>query len=82
MLTADVTIGGDTKQINIINLHAEQIPAVTHKVNMICVNLTSSLKDTLDTQYPSANLILLDYNDDVDFTVSSVPTTVSTYEAK
>jgi hypothetical protein len=28
------------------------------------------------------NLILLgDYNDDVDFTVSSVPTTVSTYEA-
>jgi hypothetical protein len=40
------------------------------------------LKDTLDAQYESANLILLgDYNDDVDFTVSSVPTTVSTYEA-
>jgi hypothetical protein len=40
------------------------------------------LKDTLDAQYSTANLILLgDYNDDVDFTVSSVPTTVSTYEA-
>jgi hypothetical protein len=40
------------------------------------------LKDTLDAQYPTANLILLgDYNDDVDFTVSNVPTTVSTYEA-
>jgi hypothetical protein len=39
------------------------------------------LKDTLDAQYESAKPLLGDYNDDVDFTVSSVPTTVSTYEA-
>jgi hypothetical protein len=40
------------------------------------------IKDTLDAQYPNANLILLgDYNDDVDYTVSDVSTTVSTYVA-
>jgi hypothetical protein len=32
MLTADVTIGGDTKQINIINLHAKPIQVVMPKV--------------------------------------------------
>jgi hypothetical protein len=41
MLTADVTIGGDTKQINIINLHAEPIQVVMHKDDTICVNLMS-----------------------------------------
>jgi hypothetical protein len=82
MLTADVTIGGDTKQINIINLHARANTSgdAQGKYDMRKFDVES--KDTLDTQYPSANLILLDYNDDVDFTVSSVPTTVSTYEAK
>jgi hypothetical protein len=39
------------------------------------------LKDTLDAQYPNANLILLGFNDDVDYTVSDVSTTVSTYVA-
>jgi hypothetical protein len=39
MLIADVTIGGDTKQINLINLHAKPIQVVMLKENMICVNL-------------------------------------------
>jgi hypothetical protein len=38
------------------------------------------LKDTLMPQHPTANFFIRDYNDDVDFTVSNVPTTVSTYE--
>ena len=83
MLTADVTIGGDTKQINIINLHARANTSgdAQGKYDMRKFDV-EVLKDTLDAQYPEANLILLgDYNDDVDFTVSSVPTTVSTYEA-
>jgi hypothetical protein len=73
MLTADVTIGGDTKQINIINLHAEPIQVVMPKVKYDMRKFdVEVLKDTLDAQYESANLILLgDYNDDVDFTVSS-----------
>jgi hypothetical protein len=36
--------------------------------------------ETLSAQYPDANLLLGDYNDDVDYTVSDVTTTVSTYE--
>jgi hypothetical protein len=39
MFIADVTIGGDTKQINLINLHAKPTLVVMLKENMICVNL-------------------------------------------
>ena len=83
MLIADVTIDGSTKQINIIDLHARANTSgdAQGKYDMRKFDV-EVLKDTLDAQYPSANLILLgDYNDDVDFTVSSVPTTVSTFEA-
>jgi endonuclease I/chitodextrinase len=83
MFIADVTIGGDTKQINLINLHARANTSgdAQGKYDMRKFDV-EVLKDTLDAQYPTANLILLgDYNDDVDFTVSNVPTTVSTYEA-
>jgi endonuclease I/chitodextrinase/endonuclease/exonuclease/phosphatase family metal-dependent hydrolase len=83
MFIADVTIGGDTKQINLINLHARANTSGGElgKYDMRKFDV-EVLKDTLDAQYPTANLILLgDYNDDVDFTVSNVSTTVSTYEA-
>jgi hypothetical protein len=39
MFIADVTIGGDTKQINLINLQQSQHLVVMLKENMICVNL-------------------------------------------
>ncbi|MDG2431294.1 endonuclease [Flavobacterium sp.] len=83
MLIADVTIGGETKQINIIDLHARANTSGGEqgKYDMRKFDV-EVLKDTLDAQYPTANLILLgDYNDDVDFTVSNVPTTVSTFDA-
>ncbi|MGO4820742.1 MULTISPECIES: endonuclease [unclassified Flavobacterium] len=83
MLTANVTIDGNKQQINIIDLHARANTSgdAQGKYDMRKFDV-EVLKDTLDTQYPNANLILLgDYNDDVDQTVSSVPTTVSTFEA-
>jgi endonuclease I/chitodextrinase/exonuclease III len=83
MLTANVTIDGNKQQINIIDLHARANTSgdAQGKYDMRKFDV-QVLKDTLDAQYSTANLILLgDYNDDVDFTVSSVPTTVSTYEA-
>ncbi|CAM2886656.1 endonuclease [Flavobacterium frigoris] len=83
MLTANVTIDGNKKQINIIDLHARANTSgdAQGKYDMRKFDV-EVLKDTLDAQYQNANLILLgDYNDDVDYTVSDVTTTVSTYEA-
>jgi endonuclease I/chitodextrinase len=83
MLTANVTIDGNKQQIKIIDLHARANTSgdAQGKYDMRKFDV-EVLKDTLDAQYPNANLILLgDYNDDVDYTVSDVTTTVSTYEA-
>nr|WP_315207959.1 endonuclease [uncultured Flavobacterium sp.] len=82
MMTANVTIDGNQKQINIINLHARANTSgdAQSKYDMRKFDV-EVLKDTLSAQYPDANLVLLgDYNDDVDYTVSDVTTTVSTYE--
>ncbi|NRT15660.1 endonuclease I/chitodextrinase [Flavobacterium sp. 28A] len=84
MLTANVTIDGTEKQINIIDLHARANTSgdAQGKYDMRKFDV-EVLKDSLDTQYPNANLILLgDYNDDVDFTVSDITTTTaSSYAA-
>ncbi|WP_367771051.1 endonuclease [Flavobacterium sp. WC2421] len=83
MMTANVTIDGNQKQINIIDLHARANTSgdAQGKYDMRKFDV-EVLKDTLNAQYPDANLVLLgDYNDDVDYTVSDVPTTVSSYEA-
>ncbi|MBU2061647.1 MAG: fibronectin type III domain-containing protein, partial [Bacteroidetes bacterium] len=83
MLTANVTIDGAEKLINIIDLHARANTSggAQEKYDMRKFDV-EMLKDSLDTQYPDANLILLgDYNDDVDFTVSDVTTTTSSYDA-
>ena len=83
MLTANVTIDGVKQEINIIDLHARANTSgdAQGKYDMRKFDV-EVLKDTLDAQYPNANLILLgDYNDDVDQTVSDVTTTVSSYES-
>lgn len=83
MMTANVTIDGNQKQINIIDLHARANTSgdAQGKYDMRKFDV-EVLKDSLKAQYPDANLVLLgDYNDDVDYTVSDVTTTVSTYEA-
>jgi hypothetical protein len=61
MFIADVTIGGDTKQINLINLQQSQTPSgdAQGKYDMRKFDV-EVLKDTLMPQHPTANLILLE----------------------
>lgn len=83
MLTANVTIDGVTQQVNVIDLHARANTGDNlEKYNMRKYDV-EVLKDSLDTYYPNANLVMVgDYNDDVDFTVSDVyPITDSSFKA-
>ncbi len=82
LMTADVKIDGATEAYNFVALHARanssNDPQSRYDMRKYDVEV---LKDSLDTQYPAANIILLgDYNDDVDETVADVTTTVSTYD--
>lgn len=82
MLVADVTIQGVTKRLNLIALHARanssSDPQLRYDMRKYDVEV---LKDSLDTYYSDANVILLgDYNDDLDFTVANIPSTTSSYE--
>lgn len=82
MMTADVSISGITQRISFIALHARANSSDALNVyNMRKYDL-EVLKDTLDAQYSTDQIIMVgDYNDDVDFTVADVSTTVSTYQA-
>jgi endonuclease/exonuclease/phosphatase family metal-dependent hydrolase len=84
MLTANVTIDGNTQQVNIIDLHARanSSDGAQSRYDMRKYDV-EMLKDSLDFFYPDANLILLgDYNDDVDETVADgINTTISSYQA-
>ncbi|GHA55584.1 hypothetical protein GCM10007389_03860 [Pontibacter akesuensis] len=70
MVTVDATINGVTERIQLINIHAKSgsnnndLARRAYDVQV--------LKDSLDTHYANANLILLgDYNDDVDASIGS-----------
>lgn len=84
LMTADVTIGGVSKQFNIVALHsrANSSTGAQSRYDMRKYDV-EVLKDSLDAQYADANLIVLgDYNDDVDVTVADdVASTVSTFDA-
>lgn len=86
LVNADVTKNGVTRNINFIVLHAkantgtsaEQIDAYNRRKAGV-----QELKDTLDTYFSTANIIMIgDYNDDLDRTIA--PTTgadtVSSYQ--
>jgi exonuclease III len=82
MLTADVTINGVTQRISFIDIHARANSSsdaqLVYDMRKYDIQV---LKDTLDAQYSSDNIVLVgDYNDDVDVTVADVSTTVSTYQ--
>ncbi len=82
LMTADITVGGETEQYNIVALHARANGSsqAQNRYDMRKYDV-EVLKDSLDANYPSVNLILLgDYNDDVDETVADVATTITTYE--
>ncbi|WP_303317354.1 T9SS type A sorting domain-containing protein [Flavivirga abyssicola] len=82
LMTANVNIDGETEEYNFIALHARanssSSPQNRYDMRKYDVEV---LKDSLDAQYPTANIVLLgDYNDDVDVTVADVSTTLTSYD--
>ena len=83
LLVVNATIDGVAKKMHIVNLHARanssSDPQNRYDMRKYDVEV---LKDSLDTYFSDTNLILLgDYNDDVDFTVADIPSTLTSYEA-
>ncbi|WP_028889970.1 endonuclease [Tenacibaculum ovolyticum] len=84
LMTADVTINGETEEYSFVALHARANNSgdAQNRYNMRKYDV-EVLKDSLDTRFSNANLILLgDYNDDVDETVVAdlVTDATSTYD--
>jgi len=82
LMTADVTIDGETEQYNFVALHARANSGngAQNRYDMRKYDV-EVLKDSLDVHYPNVNLVLLgDYNDDVDETVADIPSTITSYE--
>ncbi|AUP78203.1 fibronectin type III domain-containing protein [Flavivirga eckloniae] len=82
LMTADVTIDGNTEPYNFVALHARANSGsdAQGRYDMRKYDV-EVLKDSLDTHYAAANIVLLgDYNDDVDVTVADVSTTLSSYD--
>jgi hypothetical protein len=86
LLNANVTLGGTTKNINFIAIHAKAntgTPAEQVEAYQRRKLGSQALKDTLDANFANANIIFLgDFNDDFDRTIA--PTTgadtVSSYQ--
>ncbi len=83
MFIADANIDGVKKRLHIIGIHARANTGGTN-TPLAAKELQYAqrrydvevLKDTLDVQFPNANIILTgDYNDDVDETVSEIIST-------
>lgn len=82
LLDAQVNIGGLSKRVVLVNIHARANSAdALNAYNMRKYDV-KVLKDTLDRYYANVPLILLgDYNDDVDSAVASIPPPlVSSYQ--
>ncbi|TRX51757.1 T9SS type A sorting domain-containing protein [Fulvivirga sp. M361] len=82
LMVADVEIAGITKKIHLVAIHARANSGrdAQNRYDMRKFDV-EVLKDTLDAFYSDVNLVLLgDYNDDVDFTVADIPSTLTSYE--
>ncbi|MCE2957912.1 MAG: choice-of-anchor J domain-containing protein [Flammeovirgaceae bacterium] len=86
LITANVTLGGITKQIDFVNIHARANGGSTaadqkNRYDMRRYDV-EFLKDSLDARFAARNLIMLgDYNDDVKQTVvAAAGTTESSYK--
>ncbi|GAB5526500.1 MAG: hypothetical protein Roseis2KO_43720 [Roseivirga sp.] len=83
LMVADVTIDGVTETLHMVALHARANSGsdAQGRYDMRKFDV-EVLKDSLDAQFASTNLILLgDFNDDIDVTVADIPSTTSSYEA-
>lgn len=77
LISAEITIEGNTQLVQIINIHAKSGSSSTDIARKFFD--VQALKDTLDQYYPDENIILLgDYNDDVD---ESIGGGTSSYES-
>lgn len=85
LMTADVTINGTTEQFDLVALHARANRSGDDAKNRYDMRRydVEVLKDSLDVHFADRNVILLgDYNDDVDVTVSDdVPSGESSFIA-
>lgn len=86
LITANVTLGGITKQIDFVNIHARANGGSTaadqkNRYDMRRYDV-EFLKDSLDARFAARNLIMLgDFNDDVKQTVvAAAGTTESSYK--
>lgn len=71
MLTADVTLNGITKKIRFVLIHAKANTSPTITSYNRRKLSADTLYKTLNTLYPSDNIILLgDFNDDLDSTIT------------
>jgi hypothetical protein len=70
MFVADVTVNAMTKKMNFVGFHGKALSDITsynrRKQDAI------DLKNELDTNYPTANIVMLgDYNDDLDVSITT-----------
>lgn len=78
----DVAIGGITKRLHMVGIHAKANTEPLQESYERRKYDIKVLKDTLNAQYSTANIMLLgDYNDDVDLTVANIPSAESTYKS-
>lgn len=83
LLEANVIIDGHSEEMKFVALHARAngSSGAQSRYDMRKFDV-EVLKDSLDTYYPNDKLMILgDYNDDVDYTVANVSTTLSTFES-
>lgn len=80
LMNANVTINSITRNINFFMLHGKAGSTTTDYNRRQAA--TIEMKDSLDLRYPSAiNLIIGDFNDDFDQTISTGSGTLSSYDA-
>ncbi len=82
LMEANVTINGETQEMKFIALHARANSGSgsQNRYDMRKYDV-GVLKDSLDTYYANDRVMIMgDYNDDLDFTVADVSTTVTTYD--
>ncbi|MEO6818196.1 MAG: lamin tail domain-containing protein [Ginsengibacter sp.] len=80
MMKADVTLGGVTKMVRFVLLHAKANTNPTNVAYERRKKGADTLNYTLNNLYPSDNIVLLgDFNDDLDFSITA-GFTISSYQ--
>jgi hypothetical protein len=78
LMNADVTLNGQTRNINFILVHAKANTSPTNTSYARREAAATELHDTLMTYFPTANVIVLgDFNDDLDQSITAGFTTTS-----